>query len=136
MRLIDTSQTTLLRIAAFLVDALSLALLLILPSSVVSYVMAWIGGSVKAIAIVWFVALAILMAGMIIRDGFRGRSLGKQLLGLRLLTPHGEGCGWGRSVVRNLPLVIPGWNLIEAVMVFAGKARTGDRIARTTVTEE
>jgi uncharacterized RDD family membrane protein YckC len=136
MRLIDTSQTTLLRIAAFLVDALSLALLLILPSSVVSYAMAWIGGSVKAIAIVWFVALAILMAGMVVRDGFRGRSLGKQLLGLRLLTPRGEGCGWWRSVARNFPLVIPGWNLIEAVMVFAGRSRTGDRIARTTVTEE
>jgi uncharacterized RDD family membrane protein YckC len=136
MRLFDTSQTTLLRVAAFLVDALSLALLLILPSSAVSYAMAWIGGSVKAIAIVWFVALGILMAGMIVRDGFRGRSLGKQLLGLRLLTPRGEGCGWGRSVARNFPLIIPGWNLIEAVMVFAGKPRTGDKIARTTVTEE
>jgi uncharacterized RDD family membrane protein YckC len=133
---LDTSQTTLLRIAAFLVDALSLALLLIVPSSLVSYALAWIGGSVKAISMVWFVSLAILMVGLIIRDGFRGRSLGKQLLGLRLLTPRGEGCGWGRSVVRNLPLVIPGWNLIEAVMVFAGKSRTGDKIARTTVTEE
>src|SRR6202171_5631807 len=117
MRLFDTSQTTLLRIAAFLVDALSLALVLMLPSSIVSYLLAWIGGSVKAISIVWAVALGILMAGMIVRDGFRGRSLGKQLLGLRLLTPRGEGCGWGRSVVRNLPLVVPGWNLLEVVQI-------------------
>lgn len=136
MRLFDTSQTTLLRVAAFLVDALTLALVLMLPSSLVSYALAWIGGSVKAISIVWAVAVGILMLGLLIRDGFRGRSLGKQLLGLRLLTPRGEGCGWGRSLVRNLPLVIPGWNLIEVVMVFAGKARTGDRIAHTTVTEE
>lgn len=136
MRLFDTSQTTLLRIAAFLVDALSLALILMLPATVVSYLLAWIGGSVKAISIVWAAALCILMAGMIIRDGFRGRSLGKQLLGLRLLTPRGEGCGWGRSIVRNLPLLIPVWNLLEVAMVFSGKARTGDRIARTTVTEE
>jgi uncharacterized RDD family membrane protein YckC len=136
MRLFDTSQTTLLRVAAFLVDALTLALVLMLPASLVSYALAWVGGSVKAISIVWAVAVGILMLGLLIRDGFRGRSLGKQLLGLRLLTPRGEGCGWGRSLVRNLPLIIPGWNLIEVVMVFAGKARTGDRIAHTTVREE
>jgi uncharacterized RDD family membrane protein YckC len=136
MRLFDTSQTTLLRVAAFLVDALTLALVLMLPASLVSYALAWVGGSVKAISIVWAVAVGILMLGLLIRDGFRGRSLGKHLLGLRLLTPRGEGCGWGRSLVRNLPLIIPGWNLIEVVMVFAGKARTGDRIAHTTVTEE
>jgi uncharacterized RDD family membrane protein YckC len=135
LRLFDTSQTTLLRIAAFLVDALSLALILILPSSVVSYALA-VSGSVKAISIVWAVAIGILMFGMIVRDGFRGRSLGKQLLGLRLLTPHGEGCGWGRSIVRNLPLLIPVWNLVEVGMVLAGIPRTGDRIAHTTVTEE
>jgi uncharacterized RDD family membrane protein YckC len=136
MRLFDTSQTTLLRVAAFLVDALTLALVLMLPASLVSYALAWVGGSVKAISIVWAVAVGILMLGLLIRDGFRGRSLGKQLLGLRLLTPRGEGCGWGRSLVRNLPLIVPGWNLIEVVMVFAGKARTGDRIAHTTVAEE
>ena len=136
MRLFDTSQTTLLRVAAFLVDALSLALVLMLPSSLISYALAWVGGSVKAISVVWAVAVCILMIGMLVRDGYRGRSLGKQLLGLRLLTPRGEGCGWGRSIVRNLPLIIPPWNLVEAVMVFAGKARTGDRIARTTVAEE
>jgi uncharacterized RDD family membrane protein YckC len=136
MRLFDTSQTTLLRIAAFLVDALTIAIILMLPASLISYGLAWIGGSVKAISIVWGVAVGILMICMIVRDGFRGRSFGKQLLGLRLLTPRGEGCGWGRSIVRNLPLVIPGWNVIEVVMVIAGKPRTGDRIARTTVTEE
>jgi uncharacterized RDD family membrane protein YckC len=136
MRLIDTSQTTLLRIAAFLVDALSLSLVLMLPSALLSYGLAWIGGSVKAISLVWFVSLGILTLGLLIRDGFHGRSLGKQLLGLRLLTPRGEGCGYGRSLARNLPLIVPGWNLIEAVMVAGGHQRTGDRIARTTVAEE
>src|SRR5205085_2139741 len=57
LRLFDTSQTTLLRVAAFLVDALTLALVLMLPSSLVSYALAWIGGSVKAISIVWAVAV-------------------------------------------------------------------------------
>ncbi|HKO54363.1 MAG TPA: RDD family protein [Thermoanaerobaculia bacterium] len=132
----DSSQTTLLRVAAFLVDALSISVLLILPASIVSYAMAWIGGSVKAIQIVWYVALGILMICVLLRDGRRGRSMGKRLLGLRLLTPRGEGCGYGRSIVRNLPLVLPPWNLLEAFLVVLGRARTGDRIAKTQVTEE
>jgi uncharacterized RDD family membrane protein YckC len=85
---------------------------------------------------VWWAALAFLMVAMLVRDGYRGRSIGKQLLGLRLLTPNGEGCGWFRSFIRNLPLLIPVWNLVEVVLVLMGKPRTGDRIARTTVTEE
>ena len=132
----DSSQTTLLRVAAFLVDALTISLILILPASAVSYGMAWIGGSVKVIQIVWWVALAVLLVGILLRDGLRGRSMGKRLLGLRLVTPKGEVCGYGRSVVRNFPLVIPGWNLVELALVISGRSRTGDRIARTTVTEE
>jgi len=130
------SQTVLLRVAAFLVDALTMAVVLILPASLVSYTLAWVGGAVEAIAIVWMAALALLLIGLLIRDGYRGRSIGKQMLGLRLLTPSGEGCGWGRSVARNLPLIIPVWNLLEAGLVISGRARTGDRIARTSVTEE
>jgi uncharacterized RDD family membrane protein YckC len=136
LALIDTSQTTLLRIAAFLVDALTLSIVLILPASAISYAMAWVGGSVKAIQIVWWIALAILLTALLIRDGYKGRSLGKQMLGLRLITPRGEGCGWGRSVVRNLPILLFPWTLIEIFLVIAGRPRTGDRIAKTTVSEE
>lgn len=132
----DSSQTTLLRVAAFLVDALTLSIVLILPASIVSYTLAWIGGSVKAISIVWFVALGILVIGMLIRDGYRGRSIGKQMLGLRLMTHAGAGCGYTRSVARNIPLVVPGWNLIELLLVVAGRSRTGDRLAGTSVIEE
>lgn len=131
----DGSQTKLLRIAAFLVDALSVAIILILPASAVSYGLTW-ASSPRGIQLVWWAALGVLMIAMLLRDGFRGRSVGKHLLGLRLRTPRGEGCGYGRSVVRNFPLVVPGWNVIELIMVLAGKRRTGDRIARTSVTEE
>ncbi len=136
MSLTDPSQTTLLRIAAFLVDSLALALALILPSSVLSYAMAWVGGSGKSIQLVWWIALGIFMIAMLIRDGIRGRSPGKKLLGLRIRTRQGEGCGVMRSVIRNVPLVVPGWNLVEAILVIGGRSRTGDRIAKTTVAEE
>jgi len=130
----DSSQTTLLRVAAFLVDAVSMSIVLVLPSAVISYSLAvWMGDSSKAISLVWFVALGVLAIAMLIRDGYRGRSIGKQLFGLRVITPSGEGCGWVRSVVRNALLVLfP----IEMLLVLRGKARIGDRVARTTVTEE
>jgi uncharacterized RDD family membrane protein YckC len=131
----DSSQTKLLRIAAFLVDALSISIVLVLPASAVSYGMTW-ASNPRAIQLVWWVALCILVLAMLFRDGVRGRSMGKQLLGLRLLTPRGEGCGYIRSFVRNIPLVVPGWNLLEVLLVLAGRNRTGDRIARTSVTEE
>jgi uncharacterized RDD family membrane protein YckC len=131
----DASQTRLLRIAAFLVDALSIAIILILPASIASYAMTW-SDSPRGIQIVWWAALAILTLAILFRDGFRGRSIGKQLLGLRLLTPRGEGCGYLRSLARNFPLIVPFWNIIEVALVIAGRARTGDRLARTTVTEE
>jgi uncharacterized RDD family membrane protein YckC len=131
----DSSQTKLLRIAAFLVDALSISIVLVLPTSAISYGMSWTS-TPKAIQLVWWVALGILVLAMLFRDGLRGRSMGKHLLGLRLLTPRGEGCGYFRSLIRNLPLIIPVWNFLEVILVLAGKARTGDRIARTSVTEE
>lgn len=131
----EPSQTKLLRIAAFLVDALSIAIILVLPASLVSYGMTW-ASSPKGIQLVWWAALLVLMVAILFRDGFRGRSMGKHLLGLRLITPHGEGCSYGRSFVRNLPLLIPGWNLLEVLLVLLGKPRTGDRIAKTSVTEE
>jgi uncharacterized RDD family membrane protein YckC len=131
----DSPQTKLLRIAAFLVDALSIAIVLILPASIISYGMTWTT-SPKGIQLVWWAALGVLILAMLFRDGFRRRSIGKQLLGLRLLTPRGEGCGYGRSLMRNLPLIVPLWNVLEVLLVLAGRARTGDRLARTTVTEE
>ena len=130
------SQTTLLRIGAFLVDALTLSLILILPTSAVSYGVAWIGGSVKAIQIAWFVALGIILVGLLLRDGYKGRSIGKHLLGLRLVTKSGADCGYARSIVRNIPLIVPVWNFLEVLLVIFGKPRTGDRIAGTLVTEE
>src|SRR5216684_1719661 len=129
----DGSQTTLLRIAAFLVDALSISLLLVLPAALVSYTLAWIGGEIKAIQIVWYVALTIIIVGMLLRDGWRGRSLGKQILGLRLITPNNRPCGYLRSVARNVVLIPSGLNRIEVILFGSGRHSIGNKFARTTV---
>ena len=130
------SQTILLRIAAFLVDSLSLAILLILPASLASYGIAWFGGSLGVINGVWGAAILILALAIVLRDGYHGRSLGKRLLGLRLMTPSGRPCGYWRSLLRNLPLIVPFWNAIDVILVLVGRPRTGDRMAHTFVLEE
>src|SRR5258706_14135951 len=88
----DGSQTTLLRIAAFLVDALSISLLLVLPAALLSYTLAWIGGEIRVIQNVWYAALGIVIMAMLFRDGWRGRSLGKQILRPRIVTRDDRPC--------------------------------------------
>lgn len=132
------TPTRLLRVAAALMDALALALLLIAPATIISYAAAWFGGSIKAVSNVWWGAFLVLCIGILIRDGLGGRSPGKRLFGMRLTTQDGRRCSIARSAVRNFPLIIPGWNVIEVVMVLALRPprRTGDLLARTSVTEE
>ena len=119
-------------------DAISLALALILPASLVSYAVVYFAGPMRQIALVWYVALFLFLAGLLLRDGWRGRSPGKRLFALRIRVGGREGCGWLGSLVRNFPLVIPGWNLAEIVMLLASDKgrRSGDRMAGTVVVEE
>ncbi len=130
------SQTAMLRLAAFIIDALMVSLVLILPATVISYTMAWIGETTKAVAWVWYGALAVLLLSILLRDAWRGRSLGKRILGLQLTTRNGVPCGLVCSFLRNFPLFIAPWNLLELYLVISGRRRTGDRIAGTNVLEE
>ncbi|HUP64934.1 MAG TPA: RDD family protein [Thermoanaerobaculia bacterium] len=128
----------LLRIAAFLADALVPAILLMLPAAAVSYGVVQVGAPMRYIALAWWGALAIFFLWILFRDGWRGRSPGKRLMALQILSGRGVGCGWGRSFARNLPLIVPGWNLLELILVLFSRSgrRSGDRIAGTTLVEE
>jgi uncharacterized RDD family membrane protein YckC len=131
----DSSQTTLLRLAAFVVDALSFALALVLPATIISYGAAQFGETTRAVSLVWWVALAVLMTAMLLRDGYRGRSPGKRLFGLKVVTPTGSLCSYRRSVARNLSLTLFPIELL-LVLFSRGRRRIGDRIANTTIIEE
>lgn len=132
------SQTTLLRIAAFLVDGLSFALVLMVPASFLSYGIVWLGAWMKAIPMIWWTTMLIVFVAMLFRDGYRGRSPGKRLLGLRVQTRNGKPCSYFCSLKRNLTLLIPLWNVLEIYLVLFGREgrRTGDRFAGTVVVEE
>jgi len=131
-------QTTLLRVSAFLVDTLSVAVLLVLPAAMISYGVIWFGISGKIISHIWYGALFVLMVFLLLRDGWRGRSPGKRMLGLRVQTASGKPCGYARSALRNFPLIFPVWNVLELILVLTAPSalRTGDRMAGTMVSEE
>lgn len=134
----ELSQTTVLRILAFLVDSLSILALLIAPATGLSYLGVWLSDSTWIIPRIWHMTSLMLVLVILLRDSFGGRSPGKWLMGLRVDTASGKPCSWWRSIVRNLPLVIPGWNLVEVGLVLFSRdaRRSGDRIAGTKVTEE
>lgn len=132
-----TRQHILLRMGAFLIDALLIALILILPASLLSWIVIYTGGVMNWIARIWNVAFVLYLLAILFRDGWKGRSLGKLIMGLRLLGPGGGTVGALRSFGRNLPLIVPGLNFVEvALLIFGSEGRRlGDRLARTTVVE-
>ena len=134
----DRPPATLLRIAAFLTDVLLFALMLILPASLLSWTLVAISAASRPINLVWWASLLLLITAILFRDGWRGRSPGKHLFGLQITTANGRPCSWSRSALRNLPLLVPGWNLVELWMVCAPRIsrRTGDRLSGTMVVEE
>ncbi len=132
------SSVLLLRVAAFLIDALSSAVVLILPASLASYALLWFGGSMRPVSAIWWAALLLFILFILFRDGFGGRSMGKRVMAIAILTPDGRPVTLFRSAARNLPLIVPLWNLVEVAMVFfaAEGRRSGDRIAKTRIVEE
>ena len=66
-------------------------------------------------------ALGLFLLVFLSRDTRGGFS--RKWLGFKIEDGRGRPPGWLRSVLRNLPLVVPGWNVWEAVSVL----RHGDR---------
>jgi uncharacterized RDD family membrane protein YckC len=134
----ELPQTTVLRIVAFLVDSVSILTILIAPATGLSYLAVWLWNSTWGVARIWGTTIFILVTAILLRDAWHGRSPGKRLMGLRIDTPDGRPCGWTRSIARNIPLVIPGWNIVEVGLLLFGRdaRRSGDRIAGTRVREE
>jgi len=60
----------------------------------------------------WVPAAAALLTAFLLRDARGGRA--RRWMALEVVRPDGRPPGaWG-SVRRNLPLLLPGWNVIEA----------------------
>lgn len=91
-------------------------------------------------------SLLFIAAGatyLLLRDAFiPGQSIGKFLVGLRVISvENGRPCGRWHSVYRNFILVVPGLNVVAAVLETLEMVRDtqgqrlGDRLANTQVVE-
>jgi uncharacterized RDD family membrane protein YckC len=123
------------RAAAFGVDILLLAgVPLLLATLIVFAVLFASSDPPPRIGLVFRAAQALFVAAFLVRDA-GGASPGKRVFGLRTTIAAGKSTLLA-SVTRNLPLLVPGWNLLEALLVLRGdQRRPGDRLAGTAVLE-
>lgn len=74
----------------------------------------------------------------IVLEAVLGATLGKLLLGLRVVNVDGSRIGWGASIIRNLLRIIdalPFFYLLGAILIWTSPQhqRLGDRVAKTVV---
>ncbi|MEX2542368.1 MAG: RDD family protein [Trueperaceae bacterium] len=88
------------------------------------------GGPAFLSFLIWFVYYAAMEATL-------GASLGKFLLGLRVVKEDGAPIGWPAAIVRNVLRVVDGFlfYLVAALLVWGShkRQRLGDRVAGTVV---
>jgi uncharacterized RDD family membrane protein YckC len=75
---------------------------------------------------------------LIVLEATLGATLGKLLLGIRVVKEDGSPIGWGTSIVRNLLRIIdalPTAYILGAILIWTSprKQRLGDRVAHTVV---
>jgi len=74
----------------------------------------------------------------IVLEAVLGATLGKLLLGLRVVNVDGSRIGWGASIIRNLLRIIdvlPFFYLLGDILIWTSpqRQRLGDRVAKTVV---
>jgi uncharacterized RDD family membrane protein YckC len=127
-----------IRAAAFGVDLLLLAgAPLLLSTTVIVVVLLATPEPPATLARGFYAAQAFFGLLFLMRDT-GGASPGKRLFGLALRRGDGRRVTVATSLVRNFPMLVPGWNLIELFVVMRRPdgRRQGDRLAGTTLLEE
>jgi len=125
------------RLLAFLLDVLTAAAIADAAGFLATAAVWWgLPFARQAIPWIWAAAGALAIALFLMRDARGGRA--RRWLGMEALRPDGRNPGAGLSIRRNLPLLIPGWNVLDALPVLRdGSAprrsdrKTGVRIHRT-----
>ena len=111
------------RALAFFLDAAIIAALVDLPAVLALAAVSLFFPDVSLGRVGW-VAFAISLLGLLCRDARGG--LSRKWLGLEVADSKGNRPGIVRSAVRNLPLLVPGWNVYEALRAARGQGRSVD----------
>ena len=110
--------------------------------AVVAYGIAWSSGSTTKAGFElhggpFFLLILIILTYYIVLEGLLGATIGKLILGLRVVKLDGSAIDWRASVVRNLLRFVDGiiFYLLGAILIWASprRQRLGDRLAGTSV---
>ncbi|MBE3559252.1 MAG: RDD family protein [Ktedonobacteraceae bacterium] len=115
------------RFVAILLDAILLGVV----GSIIGALFSRVPGLVGAINTIIFFGYYIVM------EATQGATLGKMVMGLRVVRQDGGPISWSESVIRNLLRIIDGlfFYLVGAILVWNSpwRQRLGDRAAKTLV---
>jgi len=83
--------------------------------------------------------LLIIFAYLIIMEAYIGWTVGKRLLGMRVVDDNDSRIGLQKSIIRNLLRLVdglPAFNILGIVLIVSSEKgqRFGDRVAKTFVT--
>ena len=86
------------------------------------------------------VFLFIIFAYLILMEAYVGWTVGKRILGMKVVDGSGNKIGLSKSVIRNLLRFVdglPALNILGIILIISSPEgqRFGDRIAKTFVTE-
>jgi uncharacterized RDD family membrane protein YckC len=96
-----------------------------------------IGAALHNSGAVGGIAAVIAIAYYIIMEATQGATVGKMVLGLRVVRVDGAPISWNESVIRNLLRIVDGlfFYIVGAILVWNSptRQRLGDRVAKTVV---
>lgn len=110
--------------------------------AIVAYVIAWLNGTTTEAGFElrggpFFLMTLIMLAYYITLEGLFGSTVGKMILGLRVVKLDGSAISWRASVVRNLLRFVDGivFYLVGAILIWTSpqRQRLGDRLAETVI---
>lgn len=85
-------------------------------------------------ALLWFL---IAMAYYVVMEATSGGTIGKKVMGLKVVKVGGGPISWGDAIIRNLLRIVDGlfFYLVGAIVVWVSKSRQrlGDMAAKTLV---
>ena len=84
------------------------------------------------------VFLFVIFAYLIVMEAYVGWTVGKRLLGMKVVDGSGNRIGLGKSIIRNLLRMVdglPAFNILGVILIISSEKgqRFGDRVAKTYV---
>ncbi len=125
------------RAGAVIIDSIILGVVLGILGFIIGLASQNAQGTQGALGVVYLLAFIISFGYFIVMEAMWGATLGKMLLGLRVVKTDGSPISWSESVIRNLLRIIDGlfYYLVGAILIWTSplRQRLGDRAAKTVV---